>query len=163
MIDVTRASSLDAEVVAAIDRACFREATANLDAELKHPWSYVFLARPPGDDGARAFLLAWLVSDELHVLTVATLPEFRRRGLARALLAHAIDFARSRSARTVLLEVRRSNQAALDLYAAFGFVTARIRPRYYADNDEDAIEMMLALDPDTGRILPGRDEIRIDG
>jgi len=145
VIDVTRASSLDAEVVVAIDRACFREATVNLENELKHPWSYVFLGRPPEDDSARAFLLAWLVSDELHVLTVATLPEFRRRGLARALLAYVIDFARSRGARTVLLEVRRSNQAALALYAAFGFVTSRIRPRYYADNQEDAIEMTLAL------------------
>ena len=145
MIDVTRASSLDAEIVVAIDRACFREATVNLENELKHPWSYVFLARPQHDDSARAFLLAWLVSDELHVLTVATLPEFRRRGLARALLAHVIDFARTRGARTVLLEVRRSNEAALELYAAFGFVTSRIRPRYYADNQEDAIEMTLAL------------------
>ena len=147
MIDVTRASSLDAEIVVAIDRTCFREATVNLENELKHPWSYVFLARPPKDDSARAFLLAWLVSDELHVLTVATLPEFRRHGLARALLVHVIDFARSRGARTVLLEVRRSNQAALALYAAFGFATSRIRPRYYADNQEDAIEMTLALPP----------------
>lgn len=145
MVDVTRASSLDVEVVVTIDRACFREATVNLENELKHPWSYVFLARPPHEDSARAFLLAWLVSDELHVLTVATLPEFRRRGLARALLAYVIDFARSRGARTVLLEVRRSNQAAFALYAAFGFVTSRIRPRYYADNQEDAIEMTLAL------------------
>ena len=145
MIDVTRASSLDAPIVVAIDKACFREPTVNLEGELKHPWSYVFLGRPSDDDGARGFLLAWLVSDELHVLTVATLPEFRRRGLARALLAHAIDFARGRGARTVLLEVRRSNLAALHLYTAFGFVTARIRPRYYADNQEDAIEMTLAL------------------
>ena len=149
MIDVPRASSLDAEVVVAIDRACFREATVNLENELKHPWSYVFLARPPDDDSARAFLLAWLVSDELHVLTVATLSEFRRRGLARALLTYVIDFARSRGARTVLLEVRRSNQAAFALYAGFGFVTSRIRPRYYADNQEDAIEMTLALPAST--------------
>jgi ribosomal-protein-alanine N-acetyltransferase len=47
----------------------------------------------------------------------------------------------------VLLEVRPSNQAAIDLYRAFGFVTARVRPRYYADNGEDAIEMTLALPP----------------
>ena len=52
-------------------------------------------------------------------------------------------------ARTVLLEVRRSNQAAFALYAAFGFVTSRIRPRYYADNQEDAIEMTLALPAST--------------
>ena len=147
MIDIIRASTLDREVISAIDRACFREPTINVETELKHPWSYLFLARPEGEPAARAFLLAWLVSDELHVLSVATLPEFRRRGLGHALLAHAIDFARSRGGQTALLEVRRSNQAALDLYGAFGFVTARIRPRYYADNMEDAIEMTLALAP----------------
>lgn len=145
MIDIHRASTLDAGVVLGIDRACFREPTLNVDTELKHPWSYLFLARPDGAPAPCAFLLAWLVSDELHVLSVATMPEFRRRGLGRALLAHVIDFARSRGGRTVLLEVRPSNQAAIDLYRAFGFVTARIRPRYYADNMEDAIEMTLAL------------------
>jgi len=145
VIDITRASSLDAEEVLAIDRACFREPTLNVESELKHPWSYLFLARPDGEKAPRAFLLAWLVSDELHILSVATLPEFRRRGLSRALLHHVIEFARGRGGRTVLLEVRPSNHAALDLYRAFGFVTARIRPRYYADNLEDAIEMTLAL------------------
>jgi [ribosomal protein S18]-alanine N-acetyltransferase len=145
VIDITRASTLDATVVAAIDRASFREPTINVETELGHPWSYLFLARPDGHPAARAFLLAWLVSDELHILSVATMPEFRRRGLGRALLAHAIDFARARGAASVLLEVRRSNEAALALYAAFGFVLARIRPRYYADNQEDAIEMTLAL------------------
>ena len=147
VIDITRASSLDAEVVLAIDRACFNGPTLNLETELKHPWSYLFLARPEGAARPRAFLLAWLVSDELHVLSVACLPEFRRRGLGRALLTHTIDFARARGGRTALLEVRRSNHAALELYAAFGFVTTRIRPRYYADNMEDAIEMTLALSP----------------
>ena len=147
MIDITRASTLDAEAVLAIDRACFRDPTLNVETELKHPWAYLFLARPEGEKVARAFLLAWLVSDELHILSVATLPEFRRRGLGRALLRHVIEFARTRGGRTVLLEVRPSNHAALDLYRAFGFETARIRPRYYADNMEDAIEMILALSP----------------
>jgi ribosomal-protein-alanine N-acetyltransferase len=147
VIDIARASALDADVASAIDRACFREPTLNVETELKHPWSYLFLARPDGESAARAFLLAWLVSEELHVLSVATVPEFRRRGLGRALLAYAIDFARSRGGRIVLLEVRPSNHAARELYAAFGFVTARVRPHYYADNMEDAIEMTLALPP----------------
>ncbi|MET0595035.1 MAG: GNAT family N-acetyltransferase [Polyangiaceae bacterium] len=143
MIDIRRASTLDAEIVRAIDRASFHEPTVNLDAELGHAWSYLFLARFETEKNDGAFLLAWLVSDELHILSVATRPEFRRRGLGRALLTYAIDFAKGRGARTAILEVRPSNAAALELYAAFGFVTARVRPRSYADNDEDAIEMML--------------------
>ena len=147
MVDITRASTLDAAVVAAIDRACFSQATINVETELTHPWSYLFLARSDGSASPRAFLLAWLVSDELHVLTVATLPDHRRRGLGRALLAHAIDFAKAHGARTVLLEVRPSNAPALDLYRAFGFTTSRVRPGYYADTMEDALEMTLTLDP----------------
>jgi ribosomal-protein-alanine N-acetyltransferase len=147
VIDIRRATLLDAEVVGAIDRASFSEPTVNMETEFGHSWSYLFLGRPEGEALPRGFLLAWLVSDELHILSVAAQPDFRRRGLGRALLTHAIDFAKARGARTAVLEVRKSNTAAIELYTVFGFVTARVRPRYYADNDEDAIEMVLEFAP----------------
>jgi [ribosomal protein S18]-alanine N-acetyltransferase len=43
------------------------------------------------------------------------------------------------------LEVRRSNEPAIHLYRSFGFEDVRVRPQYYADNLEDAIEMSLIL------------------
>ena len=46
---------------------------------------------------------------------------------------------------------------------SFRGIRLGVRVGYYSDNNEDAVEMMLALDPSTGRALPGRDEIRIDG
>ena len=58
---------------------------------------------------------------------------------------------------------QRKNRAASALYRGLGFTTLGVRGAYYADNDEDAVEMILALDPSTGRALPGEDEIRIDG
>lgn len=145
VIDIRRASILDKDLVTAIDKASFHDSTINVETELDHAWSYLFLAREGDEKTDGAFLLAWLVSDELHILSVATRPEFRRRGLGRALLTHAIDFAKGRGARTAILEVRPSNAAALELYAKFGFVTGRVRPRYYADNGEDALEMILAF------------------
>jgi len=150
----------DPEVILAIDHACFAQGTVNIAAEFERPWSRVWVAGE-GDEEPRAFLLAWLVVDELHVLSVATLPESRRRGMARALLERAIAFARENDVRTVLLEVRRSNAAAIRLYRAFGFSAAALRPKYYADNLEDAIEMSLVLDPATGAILPAEDAVSI--
>jgi ribosomal-protein-alanine N-acetyltransferase len=97
------------------------------------------------------------------VLNVATLPALRRRGIGRALMDFAIAYAAAARVRIVLLEVRRSNRPAIKLYRDLGFTALGVRPKYYADNDEDAIEMILGLDPDTGRPLTGRDEIRIDG
>ena len=151
----------DPEAILAIDMACFAQGTVNVAAELERPWSRMWVVREKGSPEPRAFLLAWLVVDELHVLSVATLPPFRRKGMARALLEHAIGFAREQKVRTILLEVRRSNAAAIRLYRAFGFSATALRPRYYADNLEDAVEMSLVLDTATGAIVPGCDAVSI--
>jgi ribosomal-protein-alanine N-acetyltransferase len=151
----------DPQAILDIDRACFAQGTVNVSAELERPWARVWVVRENGSGEPRAFLLAWLVVDELHVLSVATLPRFRRQGMARALLEHAIGFAREQKVRTVLLEVRRSNAAAIRLYRAFGFSATALRPRYYADNFEDAVEMSLLLDPATGAIVVGDDAVSI--
>jgi ribosomal-protein-alanine N-acetyltransferase len=162
-IEITpaRDNDTDPEVILAIDRASFAQATINIAAELERPWSRIWVAKENGRSEPRAFLLAWLVVDELHVLSIATMPGFRKRGMARALLEQAIEFAREQQVRTILLEVRRSNAAAIRLYRGFGFVASAVRPGYYADNLEDAIEMSLALDPATGAIVAGEDAVTI--
>lgn len=150
------------EAIAAIDRASFPQPSVDLADELERPWARLWVARPDAAAPAAAFLLAWLVADELHILSIATHPSARRRGLARALLDHALATARERAMRLVLLEVRRSNRDAIRLYRSFGFRAMGVRPGYYADNREDAIEMILVLDPATGEIQPGRDEVRLE-
>ncbi len=62
--------------------------------------------------------------------------------------------------RHVLLEVRRSNASAIALYRRLGFVAMGVRARYYPD-DEDAVEMVLRLDPRTGVVVPGEDEVTL--
>ena len=75
-------------------------------------------------------------------------------------MAHVVAYARSAGAKHVLLEVRRSNLPAIALYRALGFFAMGVRTRYYQD-DEDAIEMVLALDGETGAIVPHGDEVRL--
>jgi ribosomal protein S18 acetylase RimI-like enzyme len=60
----------------------------------------------------------------------------------------------------VLLEVRRSNAAAIALYRVFGFFAMGVRARYYPD-DEDAVEMVLLFDQVTGKIVEHEDEVRL--
>jgi ribosomal-protein-alanine N-acetyltransferase len=158
----------DTAEVEAIVGECFAESTFSVAEELGRPWTRAWTARASADDGpghdeaVAGFLVAWHVADELHVLNVATRPVLRRRGIARALMDEALVYARAARVRILLLEVRRSNRPAIKLYRRLGFTALGVRPRYYADNDEDAVEMILALDPESGRPLPGRDEIRID-
>jgi ribosomal-protein-alanine N-acetyltransferase len=86
-----------------------------------------------------------VVHDELHILNVATAPEHRRRGVARAVLQAALDVGRQKRCTLATLEVRRSNGTALELYRSFGFRPVGIRPNYYVDEGEDAIVMVLDL------------------
>lgn len=160
---VELADEADLAAIEAITRACFAEDPFRPAEELGRPWSRLWAARFTAEEDPVGFLVAWHVADELHVLNVATFPDQRRCGVGRALMDVALVYAIAHKIRILILEVRRSNRPAIKLYRGFGFTALGVRPRYYSDNDEDAVEMMLALDPDTGRILPGRDEIRIDG
>ena len=100
--------------------------------------SFCFLTRT--DDGrAIGFCSFWRVLDELHINNLAVLPEFRRSGVAAALLAHVLRQGTELGARRATLEVRRSNEAARLLYERFGFSTAGVRPDYYSNPVEDAL------------------------
>jgi ribosomal-protein-alanine N-acetyltransferase len=83
----------------------------------------------------------WLMLDEAHITTIAMRPECRGQGLGELLLANMIEAAVDAGADRVTLEVRVSNQTAQNLYRKYGFKQQGIRPRYYADDNEDAYIM----------------------
>ena len=93
----------------------------------------------------RAYICYWILGDELLVHNLAVDMAFRRQGLARQLMEHALAEARGAECRSAYLEVRPSNEAALALYAALGFTVVSRRRRYYADTNEDALVMRAAL------------------
>lgn len=88
-------------------------------------------------------IVVWLIADEAHIATLATHPEFRRQGIAKRLLTHALQRLIKEGARSSFLEVRETNLAAQAMYRKFGYEETGRRPRYYRDNDEDAILMNL--------------------
>jgi ribosomal-protein-alanine N-acetyltransferase len=90
-----------------------------------------------------AMLVLWRIIDEAHIATIATHPDFRRQGIGERLMIEALLRAREEGARHAFLEVRAGNLAAQTLYNKYGFITTGVRPRYYKDNDEDAILMDL--------------------
>lgn len=88
-------------------------------------------------------IVVWLVVDEAHVATLAVHPDFRGQGLSNRLLALGLRSAIVRGAVDSTLEVRASNLKAIKLYEKFGYLEVGQRPRYYRDNNEDAILMTV--------------------
>lgn len=85
----------------------------------------------------------WFIVDEAHISTLAVHPAYRGQGIGEQLLQDALNAAVTRGAQVATLEVRVSNDAALNLYRKFGFEVIGERPRYYRDNNEDALLMIL--------------------
>lgn len=89
----------------------------------------------------------WLMVDEAHVTTFAVDTAWRRQRVGETLLVALLDLALARHAREATLEVRLSNVPARRLYEKYGFRPVGVRPRYYSDNNEDALIMTTeALD-----------------
>jgi ribosomal-protein-alanine N-acetyltransferase len=88
-------------------------------------------------------IVVWLLVDEAHVATLATHPDFRRRGIAKMLLSHALRKLLAEGARSSFLEVRVSNLPAQQMYRKFGYQEAGRKRGYYKDNNEDAVLMTL--------------------
>ena len=86
----------------------------------------------------------WIVDGQVQILKVGVDPAMRRRGIARELLAHVAADARDLGASRCSLEVRAGNVGAQELYAALGFRSLGVRPRYYSDG-EDAVIMEGSL------------------
>ncbi|MGE5576238.1 MAG: ribosomal protein S18-alanine N-acetyltransferase [Syntrophothermus sp.] len=83
----------------------------------------------------------WIVLDEGHITNLAVHPNYRGRGIGRQLLQAMAELGKMRGVRRLTLEVRISNIVAQQLYVKMGFVASGIRPRYYHDNNEDALIM----------------------
>jgi [ribosomal protein S18]-alanine N-acetyltransferase len=75
-----------------------------------------------------------------HVVSIAVLPETRRKGVAQALINRALEGMQYYKAKQCFLEVRVTNEAAISLYKKLGFEVTRTINGYYSDG-EDAYVM----------------------
>jgi len=140
-------TTADLDEVMGIERASFR-----------FPWSTGFFLQELQVACARSILaeidgrivgyvLFWLLPGAVDIHNIAVHGNFRRRGIARALLSKVVTEAERQTNLRVILEVRRSNLPAQKLYESMGFATTSIRKGYYSDDGEDALAMSLELAP----------------
>jgi ribosomal-protein-alanine N-acetyltransferase len=135
------------EQVMEIERASFPTPwTENMFLyELTSPLSFHFVASKweKGSDMVLCYIVFWMFRGEVHILNLATHSAFRKLGIAHSLLLFTLDFSYRRGGILYLLEVRKGNQAAINLYQKVGFASWGVRKKYYADTGEDAIIMGL--------------------
>ena len=96
-------------------------------------------------DNIAGYIAARLAANELHINNVAVRVEYRRRGIASALLKSIIEKGRGLEAKVAFLEVRAGNFLAQALYENYGFRNVGLRRNYYSAPCEDAVIMSAKL------------------
>jgi ribosomal-protein-alanine N-acetyltransferase len=141
-------------VAADVDEVCALEQSV-----FPHPWSranfddslacgYDAWVVRDSDSGLVGYFLLMSAVDEAHLLDVAVAAARQGEGLGRCLLDRAAGRARRMGMESVLLEVRPTNERALQVYKKYGFAEIGRRRAYYPAHDgqrEDAIVMRLVL------------------
>lgn len=135
----------DLRALAQAEQSCFVDPWPGqlLATEVLAPGRFHRLLVEPSGQLVAYILSAWQYLD-LHVLKIATLPEYRRLGMARQLIGVAEEHVLDQGGESLTLEVRESNNAAVALYERLGFAIAGRRPAYYTDG-EDALVMTKHL------------------
>ena len=108
--------------------------------ELSNDLAYYFCAI--NDDGKLiGYVGTWQIIEEAHITNLSVKPDFRRNKVGEALLHTAIENCYKNGIKYITLEVRVSNEKAINLYSKYGFKSLGTRKEYYQDNNEDALIM----------------------
>lgn len=93
------------------------------------------------------FAVVQFVVDEASLLNIAVEPTQQKQGIGRLLLDEVLAQASAKKATTVFLEVRASNQRAIQMYQQAGFNEMGLRKNYYpsANGKEHAVMMALMV------------------
>lgn len=119
---------------------------AQFKGELEKPYARVLLLTDDETDTQVAgYVVYWLLYDEAQILNIAVDLPHRGMGFAQLLIRKVVTEAIYKNVHKVLLDVRKGNTAAIQLYQKMRFTIAQVRKGFYSDG-EDAYTMALDID-----------------
>ena len=138
MIIETMKSSHVAQI-AQLEKICFSDpwSEKSIASELNNELAF-WLTAMEGEQVA-GYIGSQTVMDESDMMNVAVHPDFRRKGIAEALVNALVEALKSKGSRCLTLEVRASNVPAITLYGKLGFSEIGRRKNYYRNPREDAL------------------------
>lgn len=132
----------DVKDIANIENQCFSTpwSEKSIAESIENENTYLYVAFDD-DNNAVGYMGVQIFSGEGYVTNVATLPQYRRQGIAKQLIHRALK----NNMEFLSLEVRQSNFSAIQLYKSLGFEKVGVRPKFYRCPDEDAVLMTKFL------------------
>ncbi|MFZ9595125.1 MAG: ribosomal protein S18-alanine N-acetyltransferase [Bdellovibrionia bacterium] len=114
-------------------------------AEFTKPYSQFYVLTDDESDSQMAgYIVCWMLFDECQILNVAVDLPFRGLGLAKLMVRKMMMFAQNKGVNKMILEVRKSNMPAIQLYQSLGFTIQHIFKGFYSSG-EDAYQMTASF------------------
>lgn len=139
MIEIRELESKDVAGIAELEKICFSDpwSESSIASELHNPLSCWLVAVE--ENRVVGYVGSQTVLDGSDMMNIAVAPDFRRMGIAQALVSKLISLLKKRNSRCLILEVRVSNLPAITLYEKNGFTQIGRRRNYYHNPKEDAL------------------------
>ncbi len=144
-LEISKMLPSDASKIAELEKVCFSSPwseSALLDETQNQNAHFLVCKR---DGQIAGYIGCIFACDEGSITNVAVFPEFRKMGVASALINALCQDAQNKGIHTLFLEVRKSNFAALSLYEKCSFEKVGERRNFYTSPTEDAIIMKKDL------------------
>ncbi len=137
-IDIQKMNESHLGQVAKLETECFSTPWSEnaLREELNNEFARFFVALCDGQ--VAGYIGAHNIVGEVYITNVAVSPDYRRRGIAEALIKKLVEVNFTEGAEFITLEVRKSNFGAINLYAKMGFKEVGSRKNFYENPREDA-------------------------
>ena len=125
--------------IAELEKICFSDPWSenSIASELNNKLAFWLTALE--EDRVAGYIGSQTVMDESDMMNVAVHPDFRRKGIAEALVNALVDQLKIMGSHCLTLEVRASNMPAITLYEKLGFTEIGRRKNYYRNPKEDAL------------------------
>lgn len=142
---IRRFQNSDVESVIEIENRCFSRPWkySDLDYEVNsNPYAQIYVMEE--NEKVIGFYDLWVIFENAELARIAVLPEYQYCGFGNSLMQHMEQTAMDNGCETIALEVRVSNEKAINMYEKYGFIKINVKEKYY-DNGEDGYRMMKGV------------------
>lgn len=145
MVTVKRIEEKDLDTLAALEQEIFSDSWSREGLEESLSQNHALLLGAWADDVLAGYLVFYYSPGEGEIVRIATAESMRRKGIASHLLLELENVCEEKEIEKLFLEVRESNETAIEFYKSHGFTEDGLRKNFYTKPVEDAVLMSRSL------------------